>query len=344
MGTRTEDVVRRLSERAEEVCRRYLPNGRRVGNYWIVGDKYNAKGRSLYLRLKGPPSGRGAAGRWTDGSSGEFGDLLDIIASAIRSQRHWDAIEEAERFLGTPHRLPPPDKDGRTSAGAAARLFAAAGPVAGTLAARYLAARGLNPNVASDSLRFHPRCYWRSPDRPERSAMPALLAAVRDNDGRITGVMRTYLQRDDMGDVAVMSRRAMGILAGNGVRLGPHADIMAIGEGVETMLSLRTALPNMSVVAALSAAHLAAFDPPPIARRLYVAIDQDDAGRNAAHHLQRRLQTRSINVIHLTSQRNDFNDELIAEGSDTMHARIIDQLADEDRAHFLSCERHKASA
>ena len=67
----------------------------------------------------------------------------------------------------------------------------------------------------------------------------------------------------------------MGALAGNGVRFGPHAEVMAVGEGIETMLSLRIAMPTLSMIAALSAAHLAAFVPPVRLRRLYIAADSD---------------------------------------------------------------------
>ena len=32
------DIAAALSYRAEELCRRYLPDGRRQGNYWTVGN------------------------------------------------------------------------------------------------------------------------------------------------------------------------------------------------------------------------------------------------------------------------------------------------------------------
>ena len=41
-----------LSERAEAVCRQYLPHGRRQGRYWVAGDLDGARGRSLYVRLR----------------------------------------------------------------------------------------------------------------------------------------------------------------------------------------------------------------------------------------------------------------------------------------------------
>ena len=66
MYSETEDVIRALAENAEGVCRNYLPAGRREGSYWIVGDLQNNPGRSLFVRLTGPASGPGAAGKFSE--------------------------------------------------------------------------------------------------------------------------------------------------------------------------------------------------------------------------------------------------------------------------------------
>jgi hypothetical protein len=66
MSSDAAELARRLARDAEAVCRRYLSNGRREGRYWLVGDVVNTRGRSLYVRLRGPVSGKGAAGKWTD--------------------------------------------------------------------------------------------------------------------------------------------------------------------------------------------------------------------------------------------------------------------------------------
>lgn len=328
MRDRTEDIVRRLAERAEEVCRHYLSNGRKVGGYWIVGDRRNTKGRSLFLRLR--PSGPRAAGKWTDGSTAEHGDLLDIIATAIGSDRHADALAEAERFLGVRCTGSQPDQRPRGSA--AARLFAAGKPIAGTPAAHYLRSRGIDPALAGDAVRFHPNCYYRGLDADRRVALPAMLAVVTDDAGRITGLLRTYLAADGSQKAPIDApRRAIGALAGNGVRFGPSAEIMAAGEGVETMLSLRMAMPAMSMIAALSATHLSALTPPPRLRRLYIAVDRDNAGLNAAARLASRLTAHSIEAIELTPQRKDFNDDLIADGAYMLASLLADQLATDER-------------
>jgi|KBSSwiStaDraftv2_1062776.scaffolds.fasta_scaffold05726_3 hypothetical protein len=55
------DVAARLAENAEAVCKEYLSQGRRSGNYWLAGDVHDNPGRSLFVRLVG--SARGARRR-----------------------------------------------------------------------------------------------------------------------------------------------------------------------------------------------------------------------------------------------------------------------------------------
>jgi Toprim domain len=59
---------------------------------------------------------------------------------------------------------------------------------------------------------------------------------------------------------------------GNAVRFGLAGDVMAAGEGIETMLSLRCVISSMAMVTALSAAHLAAILIQETLRRLYIVI------------------------------------------------------------------------
>ncbi len=97
------EIAAALSTRAEDVCRRYLPRGRRQGRYWTVGDTNGAEGRSLFVRLAPP----GIPGKWTDAATNEHGDLLDLIRlhTGGASPRH--AMEEALAFLALPSADPP---------------------------------------------------------------------------------------------------------------------------------------------------------------------------------------------------------------------------------------------
>jgi Toprim domain len=330
MPGRAAELAHRLAREAEAVCRRYLSNGRRQGRYWLVGDVANTPGGSLYVRLTGP-----SAGRWTDAATGEHGDLLDLIR-LNRRLRLRDALQEARDFLGLPRSEPPPESPWTRSPDAARRLFAACYPVAGTLAETYLRARGITASLDLPALRFHPSCFYRADDKAPREAWPALVAAVTDLADTITGVHRTWLARNGAGKAPLAEpRRALGHLLGNGVRFSAACDVMAAGEGTETMLSLRSVLSDLPMLAALSAGHLGALVLPATLRRLYIARDNDGAGRQAAARLGERAQAAGIEARLLRPMRDDFNTDLCAFGADALRARVRAQLAPEDAERFL---------
>ena len=345
MATTAKDIAHELADRAEAVCRQYLSNGRRQGSYWMVGSVHNEPGRSMFVRLSDGP--RGPAGKWTDAATGEHGDLIDVIQQARGLHGFTDAMAEARRFLSLPDTVPPGvsrwAKASQTKTGtsdslrSALRLFAMARPIEGTLADTYLRRRGIIPEALPGTLRFHPECYYRPDSRNSTERWPAMLAAVTDNRGNITGIHRTWLQRDGSGKAPVATpRRAMGHLLGNGVRFGAASETMVVGEGIETMLSIRTALPHLPVVACLSAAHLAAFDTPASIRRLYIAHDRDAAGLHARDRLASRLSDRAIEIISLSPRRHDFNDDLCMLGLVGTRDALQPQLAAEDTERMIA--------
>ena len=331
-------LAARLGRDAEAVCRHYLSNGRREGRYWLVGDLQNTPGRSLYVRLLPSPSRHAAAGKWTDAATGEHGDLLDLIAAREGLTTLRATLDEARRFLGQPR--PDPD-DGRlntTASGsseAAQRLFAMARPLAGTVAERYLCARRIVDLTGITALRFHARCRYRpvaddAPDTP--NAWPALIAAVTAGDGTITGVQRAWLDPDNADKAPIAApRKALGLLLGNGVRFGVARDLAAAGEGIETMLSLRQVAVDLPVIAALSANNLAALDLPKGLRRLYIARDDDAAGRRGVGTLATRARAAGIEVLTLDPMLGDFNDDLRRRGAGALAAHIATQIAADDR-------------
>jgi hypothetical protein len=335
MSSRTAKLAHRLALNAEAVCRHYLANGRREGRYWLVGDARNTPGRSMYVRLKGPVRGKAAAGKWKDAATGEYGDLLDIIEQSCGFDHFHDVADEARRFL----RLPQPEPD-RTphphcnhadpdSPEKARRLFSMSQPIVGTIVETYLGSRAITELSELNSLRFHPRCYYR-PSPPQ--AWPAMIAAVTDLPGRITGAHRTWLDPSGLDKAPVMTpRRAMGLLLGHAMRIGTARDVMAAGEGIETMLSLRCILPSMPMVAALSAAHLAAILFPATLRRLYIARDNDPSGERASMTLVHRAHDLGVQAIMLSPQLGDFNEDLRQLGAAALREMLRIQIAPGDR-------------
>jgi hypothetical protein len=164
---------------------------------------------------------------------------------------------------------------------------------------------------------------------------------IGDLDGHATGVHRTWLDPDGFNSIRLgkapidTPRRAMGGLLGNAVRFGVIGEVMAAGEGIETMLSLRCVLPTMPLAAALSAAHLTALLFPDTSRRLYVACDHDPAGEGAMKSLIDRAQQAGIEARVLTPKLGDFNEDLRTLGIDALQAAIPVQLAPQDAARFM---------
>lgn len=338
------DIAQRLAQKALSVCQHYLPAGRREGRYWQVGNIHGEPGRSLYVRLEA--GGRGKAGNWVDAATGEHGDLLDLIRCNMGYSTLQEAKTEAQRFL----RLPQPSNrhgsrpcraksDLEASVKIAKRLFSASVPLPGSLAARYLRSRGITRIEDLSSVRYHPRCPYRALQGDRRTTgfhYPAIICAVTDKDGIITGIHRTWLKACGTGKADVTApRKSLGMIAGHGIRIGHCKGVLAIGEGLETMLSLREAFPALPVVAATSASHLSALLFPPGVQRIYVAREYDAAGDAAWVRLCARSDAQSIELVPLEPRRKDLNDDLMADGLKRFADRLLGQLHPDDRQRFV---------
>ncbi len=342
MAEKASELAHRLAEHAEAICRQYLSNGRRQGRYWVVGDVRNAPGRSMFVRLRESSGRSSAAGKWTDAATGEHGDLLDLIRESCGLADFHDVADEARRFLSLPRTESERDSTHRSapapagSPESARRLFAMSQPILGTVVETYLRNRGVTALQGIASLRFHPRCYYRPDAWSPTETRPAMIAAVTDLDGKITGAHRTWLDPsgDDKAPIDT-PRRAMGHLLGHAVRFGIGGEVMAAGEGIETMLSLKSLVPTMPMAAALSAAHLAAILFPDTLRRLYIARDDDPAGDGAMAKLVDRAQEAGIEAVPLSPQLGDFNEDLRTLGIDALRAAIRVQIVPQDVARFM---------
>jgi hypothetical protein len=316
MSNTAHDLAQRLGHDAEAVCRHYLPAGRREGGYWLVGDVRNTAGRSMFVRLRETP--KGPAGKWTDAATGEHGDLLDVIRESCGLLDFKDVADEARAFLSLPHTEPKPEhtRSRKLSAPtgspeAARRLFAMSQPIAHTPVETYFRNRGITALHGTGSLRFHPRCYYRRDDDAPTETWPAMIASVTDLSGHLTGAHRTWLDPEGFNEATLgkapidTPRRAMGDLLGNAVRFGVPGEVMAAGEGIETILSLRCVLPDMAMAAA----------------------------RNT---LIERADAVGIEAIVLSPRLGDFNEDLRLTGIDALRAGARVQLAPQDVARFMA--------
>jgi hypothetical protein len=125
------------------------------------------------------------------------------------------------------------------------------------------------------------------------------------------------------------------VASGNAVRFGVASDVLAAGEGIETVLSLRSAPPTLPMAFRLSANLLAARLLPPDLHRLYITRDADVAGDGAVTGLSHRPEAAGNEAIALSPRLGDFNEDLRTFGVDELRATLHIQLVPADVVRFL---------
>ena len=183
------------------------------------------------------------------------------------------------------------------------------------------------------SARSHPSAHRRSIAAPRHGGGFAFLSlppSTPDNGGGTEGVQRSWRdpKRPDKANLA-RPHKELGRVHGRAVRFGGSASgATLLGcEGIETVLSLVTAVPGIHAAAALSAGCVDACEVPQDLALLVIARDKDVEGRHAANRLQRRCLKRGIPSILIAPEGSDFKDDLIAFGQETLAARIAPLIA-----------------
>ena len=134
--------------------------------------------------------------------------------------------------------------------------------------------------------------------------------------GSPIAIHRTFLDRDGGGKAPVDPAKMMlGPCRGGAVRLGEPADMLMVGEGIETCLAAMQAT-GTAAWAALSTSGLRSLELPNAVREVTVLADGDQAGESAAQECARRWQRQGRRVrIARPPQGMDFNDLLKARHS-----------------------------
>lgn len=206
-----------------------------------------------------------------------------------------------------PPKLIEPNPDAIKKADFAFRIWQAAKPPEGTLVETYLRSRGLllPPTPA---LRFHPGL-----PHPSGGIWPAIIALVTDSvNGTPRAIHRTFLAPDGSGKALVDPQKMMlGSCRGGVVRLGKPSNVLMVGEGIETCLSVQQ-VTGTPAWAALSASGLRSLNMPPSIKHLTLLTDGDKVGESAAHACakQSRREGRTVRIARPPTGI-DFNDMLM---------------------------------
>jgi hypothetical protein len=299
------DISRALADRITSLAPELLPGGHREGREWRAGSVRGEAGHSLGVHLAGE-----RAGVWCDFAAGEAGDALDLVRAtlgldmpdALAWSRRWLGIEPGTAELPRRPASPPP-ADPASDPDRWRRTWAAARPIAGTLAAAYLDARGLRyDDPSGDVLRFAPRRARLSP-ASVLEHRPAMLALLRDaRTGETCGIVSTYLApdgRDRLRDHK--GRTVTGRARGAVVMLSPYDEPtmgLALCEGVETGIAGHVA-GLRPIWACGGAGTLATLPVLGGIEALTIAADHDEPGMRAAETLAERWRAagREVSIV-----------------------------------------------
>lgn len=186
-------------------------------------------------------------------------------------------------------------------------------------------------NVVSegDSLRFHPQVPYYDEDGKITGHYPAIVCAIRDVDGELVTLHRTYLSTNGSKADVEDARKMMTVPDGfdvNGcsIPMGkPLNGVIGIAEGLETAWAAykATGLPTWSTV---NAQLMKTFDVPEGVHTVIVwaDLDRSQTGEIAAQVLKLRLEADGYNVLVLLPKAQipteakgvDWNDILISQG------------------------------
>jgi putative DNA primase/helicase len=300
------DAIRQaLPARAAEIAITLLgePNPRMSSRKEL---RFGRKG-SVAVAIAGPK-----AGQWYDHETGVGGDTFDLI----RYTRGYDfigALRYVQDFIGSMPVCPAPARpsaaapaeDSSRNRDRALRLWAEAQPIACTPAAGYLARRkilDIASTIDGTVLRFHPRCPFG-----ENTRLPCMVALLRDvQTDEPKAIMRTAVTA--FGEK--VGRKVLGPKTGAAVKIAPANGTLAVGEGLETVLSamMRGYAPAWALGDAGGVARFPVLAG--IKHHLTIIVDNDAAGQAAALKCSRRWTAAGCEVRRVVPKPvgADFND------------------------------------
>ncbi|MCJ2099202.1 toprim domain-containing protein [Methylobacterium sp. E-046] len=241
----------------------------------------------------------------------DFGLCRDHVRERLGfiSPKAQPAPSPLQSIKGGNETLPPSASD---RAALALRIWREAQPAAGSPVEAYLARRKLAlPDEANEVIRYAPACPFAGTRTP---AMVALVRNVVTNEPQ--AIHRTALNHEGQKvEVNGKGRLAFGSIRGAAVKMTADEEVttcLGIGEGVETTFSLRC-LPEFGaspVWSVLNAGGITAFPVLAGIECLWIAVDDDPAGRGASELCADRWRRagREVFLVRSTIAGADLND------------------------------------
>jgi hypothetical protein len=296
----------------------------------------NEDGGAYHNDVGAMPDGIELLSWYTDQSKADVLKMLEEIVGGVKVD--YKQPVKTTPAVERPYCTPEQAKD---RAERIKKLYNESVPIVGTLAEKYLRSRGIKsftPDYLCEignNLRFHQSLPYKEDDNSPWQRFPALLAIVRDSNGKPLTLHRTFLSPDGMRKAPV-SRPKM-ILApprdmrGGFIMLDKPTQIpdggyfIGLAEGIENALSAREGSGSPMWVG-ISDRLLAMTNLPSSVRAcaLYSDIEPSGAGQRAVSELVRN--NASVDFINNVPSSNkakvDWNDEYQEKGEKAFDKKV----------------------
>lgn len=291
------DLSEKLWDQVEKVAKFLLPKGHLEGHEWCAGSVNGEVGKSLKINLNGKKV-------WSDFASGDGGDLLDLWVLVRNCQLH-DAMREAKEFLGL--------RDDDRHFEAKKKTFSRPtkkGVKKANHCYEYLASRGITRETA-EAFRVSDAVVWHHDENRE---IPAIAFPYIRN-GELLQVKRIGVERPD-GKKLIMAEADCEPCLFGWQALDKSARVLVLCEGeIDCMSYAQMGLPALSVPFGGGKGakqqwieyeyhNLDRFD------EIWLSLDNDDVGREAAKEIARRLGEHRCRLVELPHK--DINECVMA--------------------------------
>lgn len=293
------ELAQRMAAESASIVASLLPGGKRQSGEWKCGSLSGEAGQSLSVRLSGVK-----AGVWSDFSTGEKGDILDLWA-AVRGTSMAQAMAEAKQFLGVRDSMPEREKKAFKRPSKPQCVSAKAG------ALEWLKSRGLTDKTIAD---------FKIAEQTRDGKTYAVFPYVRDAV-LINYKLRNVSEKKDMQQAGGAEPCLFGWHL-----IDPKARSIAITEGEIDAMSLhQCGIPAMSVNAGAGNHQWIENDWDKLERfsEILVFFDNDEAGNKGAAEIIHRLGSERCKRVQLPTK--DANEWLMqgAESGD-FHTAILE--------------------
>lgn len=304
IGITVSDLVGLLSLRAADIALELFPAAKKTAQNVTIGSLAGEPGQSLSVWLGGAKPGN-----WCDFSTGERGDILDLVSQVLFSGDKGQAVEWGKRYLGIVNadfnkmstmkreaniKRKQKQKEAealarKIKAGAWRRWHDEATPdLAGTPVEKYLNGRGIDLARCGSlgAIRYHKELL----NTEHGEFFHAMVAAIVGPDGKFMAVHRTWLEADSDGrwDKADLKepRKTLGLYRGGYISINkgasgktmnkaPQGDSCLLGESIEDMLVFNMARPELRIITTISISNMANVILPRTIETEFCARDND---------------------------------------------------------------------